>query len=120
MIEFMTESSGNVLGVKANGRLTDADYKNILIPKLESLFQQHGKLKVLFLMDEGFEGWDLEAAWDDTSYGLKHRADFDRLAVVGGPAWVEWCVKLGGFLMKGDIRVFPAKNLADAWQWVKG
>lgn len=120
MIEFMAESSGRVLGVKASGKLTDEDYTRVLIPRLESLFKEHGKLNVLFYMDETFEGWDLEAAWDDASYGLKHRADFDRLAVVGGPAWVEWCIKLCGFLMKGETKVFPADQLDSAWAWVRG
>lgn len=119
VIEIMPESSGNVLGVRASGKLTDAEYKQLLIPKLEALFEQYGKLNVLFYMDEAFEGWNLEAAWDDASYGLKHRADFDKLAVVGGPAWVEWCIKLSGFLMKGEIKIFPVKRLEQAWKWIK-
>jgi hypothetical protein len=108
MIEFMSESSGNVTGIRATGKLTDADYKQTLIPRLESLFGEHGKVNVLFYMDESFEGWDL----DD-------RADFEKLAVVGGPAWVDWCIKLGGFLMKGEIRIFPVDQLDRAWNWVK-
>lgn len=119
MIEIMLESAGNALGVRASGKLTDADYKETLIPKLEALFNAHVKLDVLFYMDEEFEGWDLEAAWDDASYGLKHRADFDRLALVGGPAWVEWCIKLSGFLMKGEVRIFPADQLDRAWAWIR-
>jgi hypothetical protein len=119
MIEFMSESSGNVVGIRATGKLTDADYKQTLIPRIESLFGEHGKVSVLFYMDESFEGWDLDAAWDDASYGLRHRADFEKLAVVGGPAWVDWCIKLGGFLMKGEIRIFPVDRLDRAWDWVK-
>lgn len=119
MIEFMPESSGNVVGVKGSGKLTDIEYKQVLIPKLKALFDQYGKLDVLFYMDQDFEGWDLEAAWDDASYGLKHRADFGKLAVVGGPGWVEWCIKLCGFLMKGEIKIFPADQLDGAWAWVK-
>jgi len=119
MIEFMAESSGKALGVKAGGRLTDADYKNVLIPKLEALFKQHGRLNLLFYMDESFEGWDLEAAWDDASFGMEHWADFDKMAAVGGPAWVELCIKLFGFLMKGEVRTFPADQLGSAWTWVK-
>jgi hypothetical protein len=120
MIEFMPESSGEVLGVTAHGKLTDADYKQTLIPRFDSLLQQHGNLKVLFYMADDFEGWDLEAAWDDASYGLKHRADFERMAVVGGPDWVDWCIKWAGFLMKGEIKVFPADQLDQAWTWVRG
>jgi len=119
MIEFMPDSSGNIVGIHAGGRLSDADYKHVLLPRLEALFAQHGKLRVLFLMDETFEGWNLEAAWDDASIGLQHRSDFEKIAVVGGPAWMEWCVKLAGFLMKGEVRTFPREQLSAAWDWVK-
>ena len=33
MIEIMAESSGNIIGIKAIGTLTDADYKEMLIPR---------------------------------------------------------------------------------------
>lgn len=119
MIEFLPESSLNVVGIRVGGRLTDADYKHDLIPRLESLFDRHGKLKVLLFMDGTFEGWDLEAAWDDASLGIAHRADFEKIAVVGGPTWVEWGVRLAGFLMKGEIRTFRDSQLAAAWQWIR-
>lgn len=118
MIEFMPESAGNIIGIRASGRLTEADYKNALIPRLVTLFQQHGKLRVLFFMDESFDGWDLKAAWDDASLGLQHRTDFEKIAVVGGPAWVEWCIKLAGFLMKGEIQTFRRDQLMAAREWV--
>jgi len=119
MFEFMPQSSGNIIGIRATGKLTDADYRKFLIPRMEEAFAKHGKLNVLFAMDDDFEGWDLQAAWDDASYGLQHRADFDRLALVGGPKWVDWCIKLSGFLMKGEIRLFDADRLDKAWDWVR-
>lgn len=119
MIEILPESRGNILGFRATGTLSDRDYKEIVIPKLESLFAAHGKLNVLFFMDEDFEGWDMKGAWDDASYGMKHRADFEKLALVGGPEWVHWCFKLAGFLMKGEIRIFPVDELEKAWAWIE-
>ena len=119
MIEFMERSKNACVGVRATGRLTDDDYAEFL-PKLEKLFEEHGKLNVLVLMDEGFEGWDLKAAWDDAKLGLVHRADFKRLAVVGGPEWVSWCIRLSGFLLKGEVRLFAPSDLEAAWSWIEG
>ncbi len=119
MIEIMSQSSKNVLGLKASGMLTDADYRETLVPQLESAFEKHGRLRLLFYMDEFFEGWNLEAAWDDVSLGLKHRADFEKIALVGGPAWVRWAFKLSAFLMKGEIKDFGADELEAAWKWVR-
>jgi hypothetical protein len=67
MIEFMQESSGNVLGVHAGRKLTANDYKDRLVPRLESLIERFGKVRVLFYMDETFQGWDLKSAWANTT-----------------------------------------------------
>lgn len=120
MFTIMPESAGPVVGVRATGKLTDADYKETLIPAFDKLFAEHGSLSVLIYLDEGFEGWEVAAAWDDARFGLGHRKDFAKLAVVGGPAWVELGIKAFGFMMPGEIRVFPAGELDAAWTWVKG
>jgi hypothetical protein len=119
MIEFMTESNGNAIGVCVSGTLHQSDYE-VLIPKLEALFKEHGKLRILFLADADFAGWDLSAAWQDAALGFRHAADFERLAMVGAPDWVIWCVRLSAFLFKGDVRVFSRDELDEAWRWVKG
>ena len=118
MIEFMKRTSAANVGIRATGHLTDEDYA-VFLPKLDRLFEEHGKLSVLFLMDDEFEGWDIKAAWDDTKLGFAHRADFERLAVVGGPEWVRWCIRLSGFLLKGEVRLFEPSDLETACIWVK-
>ena len=118
MLKVMEESTGSVVGIRASGKLTEADYKDIL-PKLERLFREHGKLNVLFFADETFDGWDMEAAWEDASFGFKHVSDFGRLAMVGAPDWVVWCVKLSAFLFRGEVRIFGAEEIDKAWDWVR-
>lgn len=120
MIEFMDESTGKFLGIRASGTLSDADYENVLIPKLDELFDTHGKLDVLVFLDDSFQGWDMHALWDDASFGMKHRADFEKLALVGGPDWIHRGVKAFRFLMKGEIRTYPSDQIESAWQWVAG
>jgi SpoIIAA-like len=119
MIEFMPESTGPVVGIRATGTLTPADYQDLLIPQLDRLFEQYGKLRMLFYMDEAFSGWQLSAAREDAVFGLRHRADFDKIAVVGGPHWVAWCIRFTAFLIAGEIRTFSADRLQDAWTWLK-
>ncbi|TCP39978.1 STAS/SEC14 domain-containing protein [Rhodovulum marinum] len=117
MIEMMDRSEGNRVAIHVTGRLHQADY-DALLPKLEELFRRHGKLRVLFYADAGFEGWDLQAAWADASLGFGHMADFDRLALVGAPDWVVWCVRLSAFLFKGEVRIFTGAELETAWDWL--
>ena len=119
MIEIMPESNGSTLALKATGKLTDADYKEVLIPKIEEIIKQSGKAKVLLYLPEAFAGWEAHAAWDDAKFGLKHRNDFGKLAVVGGARWVEWATKIGAYFMKGEVETFPEAHLREALDWVR-
>jgi hypothetical protein len=119
MIDFMRESSGNILGVQAGGKLTQSDYKRRLVPRIESLIERFGKVRVLFYMDETFQGWGLRSAWANTVLDVRHRADLEKVAVVGAPAWEAWCVKLAGLLLAGEIRTFPPDQLQQAWDWLR-
>lgn len=44
--------------------------------------------------------------------GRRHKDDFDRIAVVGGPKWVAWGTKLIGHFIEGQVRTFPPGGIA--------
>jgi hypothetical protein len=119
MLEILPESQGNILGIRASGKLTDNDYKTVLIPRLETIIREQGKARVLCHMDEDFHGWDMEALWDDAQFGVAHRHDFEKFAVAGGSRWVEWGAKLGALFMKTELRTFPSDQLQEAWDWIE-
>jgi hypothetical protein len=118
MISISPESRGNILVLSATGKLTDADYKEVLIPRLEAIIRAHGKARLLLDMGEGFHGWEAAAAWDDARFGLAHRNDFEKMGVVGGPKWVEWAMKIGALAISGEIRSFPAGERDQAMRWI--
>jgi SpoIIAA-like len=119
MVEIMPESTGSALALKASGKLTDADYKEVLIPKMEEIIKQYGTAKVLLYLPGDFTGWEPHAAWDDARFGLRHRNDFEKLAVVGGAKWVEWCTKIGSHFMKGEVKTFPEEHFQEALDWIR-
>ncbi len=119
MIELMDESDDGIIGIKISGTLSAADYETYLIPALDRVFAEHKRAQFLVLMDENFSGWTLDAAWDDFTYWLEHRTEFDRVAIVGAPKWVEWCINAMRFALKGEFRLFPRDQLDDAWAWVR-
>ncbi|HMY54172.1 MAG TPA: STAS/SEC14 domain-containing protein, partial [Candidatus Obscuribacter sp.] len=108
-----------ILRLEAREILTHADYEQVLIPKLEELIEKHGKARVLFVMREDFHGWEPSAMWDDAKFGMKHRADFEKCAVVGGPKWVEWATRLGSMLITAECKTFPASELELAQNWIE-
>jgi len=117
MIEVLPERDG-VVEVRAGGKLTHADYQDVLLPRLEAIAPT-GKLRVLLLVDESFTGWELDSAWDLRVIEFRHRSNFDKIAVVGAPRWDDWCVKLAGLMLKGELRAFPREQLPQAREWLK-
>lgn len=119
MIE-VTDSIGDTVGIRASGRLSRADYRDVLAPRIQSLVEKFSTVKALFLMDETFSGWSLAAAWANTIFVVKHRRHLAKVAMVGAPKWEEWCVKLpASMLIKGQLQTFRLDQLAEAWQWLR-
>ncbi len=44
------------------------------------------KVKV-FIDGTQLEGWELRAAWDDFKLGLKHKNEFEKIAILGNKKW---------------------------------
>ncbi|MGA5544942.1 STAS/SEC14 domain-containing protein [Mycobacterium sp. NPDC051198] len=119
MIELMPESADNVVGIRFVGKLSPSDYRDVLDRHIEALLQQFATLRVLILVDKSFDGWTLSAAWANTVFDLKHRGDFEKIAMVGAPRWEQWCVqKPASWLMRGELRTYPRDRLDEAWQWL--
>jgi hypothetical protein len=119
MITILPETTGYTLAVKASGKLTAENYETVFIPILEKLIKHYGRIRLLMQFDEHFEGWEAGAMWNDAKFGLKHRNDFKRVALVGSPKWVEWGTKLGAQLMDGELKTFKSSDLLEAIVWVK-
>jgi len=118
MIEVM-ESKGNLLWLRATGKLTHRDYLEVLIPRLEEVIREHGQSRLLFHLDPEFQGWELGALWDDFKFDLKHRDDFEKLAVVGASRWADAAMKIFARFMTGEVRTLLPEQLAEAWEWIQ-
>ncbi len=119
MFQIMPESQGKILGLRATGKLTDQDYQEVLIPRLEALIKKHGKIRLLCFMDEEFAGLEAGALWDDAKFFLPHKDDFEKMAIVGGPKWIKLIMKIFAPLMKGEHKTFAAGQLSKAWEWIR-
>ena len=81
MFKLIEDLPPGVLGIEATGKVTHEDYQNILIPRAEAMIAK-GPVKFLYVAGKDFEGYELEALWDDSAFGVKHWHDFTRVAVV--------------------------------------
>ncbi|OZM77243.1 STAS/SEC14 domain-containing protein [Pseudonocardia sp. MH-G8] len=119
MLELMTETEGDVIAVRARGVLTEDDYRDVLVPQLAKALKGAEQIRVLFLLEQTFRGWNARAAWRNTCLDVRHRRDFDKVAIVGAPTWEQWCAKLANLLITGEIKTFAHDELSTAWTWLR-
>jgi hypothetical protein len=119
MIEILPESKDKILGIKVSGELTDRDYRDVLIPTLETIIEKHGKGRFLCAIDQTFSGMELGAMWDDTRFYLKHWNDLEKMALVGGQKWIEVLMKVFAHFMPGEAKTFSSEQLSEAWDWIR-
>ena len=119
MLEVMPESTGNILWLRAAGKLTDRDYREVFVPRLEAVLRESGKVRVLFHLDPDFRGWTPGGLWQDLKLDLKHRGDFEKVALVGASVWADAIMKLFARFMSGEVRTFLREHLAEAWIWIQ-
>lgn len=98
--------------IDASGTLDKSDYEQ-LVPELERLLAERTQVRLLVVLHD-FHGWTAKAAIDEVRFDLRHRKDFDRIAIVGDSKWEAWGTKVSAPFFEGDMRFFtdemPARH----------
>jgi len=118
MLTIISGLPENVLGFEASGRLSGKDYEDVLIPAVEAKLKSFPKVRLLYHLGPDFDGYDLEAMWDDTKVGLSHWTAWEKIAVVTDTKWMQNAVKVFGFAIPGEVRVFENSALPQAKEWL--
>jgi hypothetical protein len=117
MIEKMSESEGKVVGFKAIGTVTKADYK-VLVPEVESLIEKEGSISLLLDLTQ-FQWEDIEAWGADINFGLTYRDKIDKMAIVGDKTWEKWMTTLAEPFYSKRAKFFYSDEIDAAWKWLK-
>ncbi len=118
MIEEISGLPEATLGFIISGDVTGKDYDTILTPAIDKAIERYDHVKLLVQAGPGFEGYSLDAMWDDTKLGLQHWNGFERVAVVTDVGWSKIGVKAMAFLMPCPVQLFAMGELDVAKRWL--
>ena len=114
----MSESKGNVLGLKIIGDVTKEDFK-ILMPEMQALVDKEGSISLLLDMTQ-FKGEDIDALGADFNFSRKYRNKINKMAIVGDKPWEKWLTKLvEPFYHSVEAKFFYPTGIEAAWKWLK-
>lgn len=118
MLEQIEGLPPGTLGFRARGKVTAADYERLLVPEVEAVFALVRKLRLLFVTDPDFTGFDAGAMWEDAMLGFRHISGWDRVALVTDVPWLRMASKLSAFAVPADFHVYALSELGTATRWI--
>ena len=118
MLKVLSEFTDPVVAVAGRGKVTKADYEEVLLPRVEQMLGRHDKLRLYYELGEDFEGIEAGAVWEDLKVGLEHFSRWERVAVVTDVAWIGQTIRAFGLLFPAEIRIFSQSEVRQAREWI--
>jgi hypothetical protein len=118
MVTAIEAGAPGTLAFRLSGRLTRADYQDVLLPPIQATIERGEPLRVLALVEDftGVESGPLVGELKAMArLGSAQDAIPSSFAVVSGADWVRRAVALFGWLIPGRARAFSARADAEAW-----
>lgn len=119
MIRLLDGFPSSVIAVVCEGRVTRADYEEVLIPRVNEVLAREGKVRLYYEIGAAFSGIDSEAVFEDFKLGMEHLSRWERMAVVTDVRWIRMTLAAFRFLMPGRLRLFDTSDAAEAREWIK-
>ncbi len=120
MIRLLDGMPPGVLGLEAIDDVEEEDYRNVLLPAVDAAIEEHGKVRLVYVLGPEFDEYEGEAVWEDLKLGARHPASFERIAIVTDAGWAGPAIKVFSVLLPGRARAFPLAELQAAKLWADG
>lgn len=118
MIEILQDLPPGVVGLRAVGTVTAADYREVLDPAIDAALAETGRLDFVIVIDEEFDHYSLGAMLEDAKLLRRPLSAWDRAAFVTDRDVLTGLAVAFSGLVPGQFRVFPLARLDDAIAWV--
>ncbi|HUU76004.1 MAG TPA: STAS/SEC14 domain-containing protein [Methanoregulaceae archaeon] len=121
MIETLPESSGNILGFRFSGMISEEDITDVLIPGLEEASEKYGIIRLVVEIID-YKGEDLGAQLEDFLDKDRKILYIEREAVVGEEGWDKMGTGFHDFFFvfpNTETRFFSHDRRMQAWAWIR-
>ena len=122
MIERIGEMPSGTIGLRATGKLSRDDYREVLEPALREGIDS-GEIRLVFSLTD-FHGLEPGAWIEDAKTGLgawvRNHSAWKRFALVTDVEWVAKAMRAFAWMAPGEVKVFAIDQLEAAKGWVVG
>jgi hypothetical protein len=118
MIQQIDNLPANMVGFKATGEVTEADFTDTVMPKVKELIDKTGKLNYMLVLDTSIKNFTAGAWFKDAIMGIRHLTKWNRAAIVTDVNGIRTFTEIFSVIMPGEFSGFEHKDLQAAIDWV--
>lgn len=118
MIEKLQNMPANMVGFRATGAVTKEDFTQLVIPEVEKMVNETGKLNYLLILDTSPKEFTASAWLQDVLLGIKNLTKWNRAAIVTDSELIHNFTTIFSALMPGEFRGFHKIDIEVAVDWV--
>lgn len=120
MITAIEQLPPGLIGFRASGTVTQTDFENVVVPRVDAAVKAHGELNYLLVLETSVKNFTLGAWLTDAAMGLRHLLKWNRAAIVTDEQAVKTFTAGFSALVPGEFKAFAHHNLQDAIDWAAG
>jgi hypothetical protein len=118
MLEMIPDLPGRIVGMRARGRVSAADFRDVFLPALAVPGPAEGKLNLLYVAGPDFEGYETGAAWDEGKRSARASLAFGKIAFVSDRALYGDAVNAFGWAIPAAAMVYRFADIDRAIAWL--
>lgn len=120
MLKRIEDMPSGAIGVRASGKVSREDYRDVLVPALEEAVEQ-GEVRLMYVAEPGF-AMEAGAVLEDAKagLGLRHLSAWKRTAFVTDIDWLRSAVHAFAWMAPGEVMVCGLDQEDEARLWVAG
>jgi hypothetical protein len=119
MLQILPRMPPGTVGVRAVGKVSEEDYRQVLAPALADALQRR-EVRLLYVIGKEFDSISPGGTSEATKLWVKHVKDWERVAVVSDADWLENTAGVVSRLIPGEVKVFETDEIDEAKAWLVG
>jgi hypothetical protein len=117
VITVIEDLPAGIIGFEASGEVSAEDYRGTLDPLVERATSSGTKVRALAVLGSDVD-YKSGAMLEDAKLGLRNWSAWERVAIVSDDGRLREAIHLLGWMVPGEVQVFPADRRADAIAWL--
>ncbi len=118
MLELLPNFPDHVIAVRASGKVTGREYRDILLPVDRQKRRNRTSLNLFYQFVPEFVGMDASGMWEDAKLDLSHWHGWGRIAIIADNPLIRFGARTAALILRRPVRVFANAEADAACAWV--